>query len=145
MLFLNWRFVCTDTSDRATVTYTEGTRDRHRLCNSCVCVGFIVVKVKPSEDSLARHLTNPLFVTLTLFLSCLLLTVAFLPVFWFPWLLFLTGDDLPLGTFPCRSSRNCLVHFLGSSSLYVRLQHRLRHESLHRSDLRSDRRLSSPS
>ena len=99
MLFLNWRFVCTDASDRATVTYTEGTRDRHRRHHPCVPVPMLV-KLKPSEDSLARHLTKPLFVMLTLFLSCLLLTVGFLPVFWFPWLMFLTGNDLPLGASP---------------------------------------------
>ena len=34
----------------------------------------------------------------TLFLSCLLLTVAFLPVVWFPWIMHLTRNNLDLGS-----------------------------------------------
>ncbi len=79
MLFLNWRFVCTDTSDKNTAIADDG------------------VEISPSQDTLARHLTNPLFVVVTLFLSCFLLTVAFLPVVWFPWIMHLTNNNLKLG------------------------------------------------
>lgn len=57
---------------------------------------IILVVVNTSEDSLVRHLTNPIFVVVTCFLSCLLLTVAFLPVVWFPWVMHLTGFNLKL-------------------------------------------------
>jgi len=59
---------------------------------------YFIVEISSSQDSLARHLTNPLFVVVTLFLSCLLLTVAFLPVVWFPWMMHLTGHNLELGS-----------------------------------------------
>mgnify|MGYP006973168200 FL=1 len=54
------------------------------------------IVITPAQDSLARHLTNPLFVVITLFLSCLLLTVSFLPVVWFPWVMHLTNNNLHL-------------------------------------------------
>lgn len=61
------------------------------------------MEINSSQDSLARHLTNSLFVVVTLFLSCLLLTVAFLPVVWFPWIMSLTGNNLQLGSnWSCR-------------------------------------------
>lgn len=53
------------------------------------------VKVITSSDSLGRHLTNPLFILVTLFLSCLILIISYLPIIWFPWLSYLTGNDLP--------------------------------------------------
>lgn len=34
----------------------------------------------------------------TLFLSCLLLTISFLPVIWFPWLYHLTGRNTNSGS-----------------------------------------------
>ena len=52
------------------------------------------VKTVTTQDTLIRHLKNPLFIIVTLFLSCLLLTVAFLPVIWFPWLMYLTKNNL---------------------------------------------------
>jgi hypothetical protein len=58
---------------------------------------MFLVEISPSQDSLARHLTNPIFIAVTLFVSCLLLTVSFLPVVWFPWLMHLTGNNLQLG------------------------------------------------
>ncbi|UJR36912.1 hypothetical protein I4U23_029625 [Adineta vaga] len=61
MFFLDWRFACVDTS-----TKTKSTIDE--------------VEISSSQDTLARHLTNPIFVVVTLFISCLLLTVSFLPV-----------------------------------------------------------------
>jgi len=60
---------------------------------------FFVVEISSSQDSLASHLTNPLFVVVTFFLSCLLLTVAYLPVAWFPWVMYLTGLNLELGRY----------------------------------------------
>lgn len=73
MFFHDWRFSCIDSTLK---TKEEG------------------VKTTVSQDTLARHLTNPLFVVITLFLSCLLLTISFLPVVWYPWVLYLTGKDL---------------------------------------------------
>ncbi|CAF3834952.1 unnamed protein product [Adineta steineri] len=77
MLFFNWHFKCTETSNKTKSTTHE-------------------VEINQKEDSLARHLTNPLFVVVTLFISCLLLTVSFLPVVWFPWIMHLTGNDIKL-------------------------------------------------
>jgi hypothetical protein len=54
------------------------------------------MKTITSQDTLIRHLTNPLFVLVTLFLSCLILTVSFLPIIWFPWLKHLTNNDLTI-------------------------------------------------
>jgi hypothetical protein len=54
------------------------------------------VKTITSQDTLIQHLKNPLFILVTLFLSCLILTVSFLPVIWFPWLKHLTGHNLDL-------------------------------------------------
>ncbi len=54
------------------------------------------MKTITSQDTLTRHLTNPLFVLVTLFLSCLILTVSFLPIIWFPWLKHLTNNDLTI-------------------------------------------------
>ncbi len=59
----------------------------------------MLVEISSSQDSLASHLTNQLFVVVTLFLSCLLLTVAYLPVVWFPWVMHLTELDLKLGKY----------------------------------------------
>jgi len=79
MLFLNWRFACAETSDKTKSSNNDS------------------VENNPAGDSLARHLTNPLFVVVTIFLSCFLLTVAFLPVVWFPWVMHLTNNNLNLG------------------------------------------------
>lgn len=76
ILFFSWRFQCTEPSTKIPTANGE--------------------EITPAQDSLARHLTNPLFVVVTLFLSCLLLTVAFLPVVWFPWIMHLTNNDLKL-------------------------------------------------
>ena len=46
-----------------------------------------------AQDSLAKHLTTPLFALLGLFFSCLSLTVTFLALIWFPWLMHLTEND----------------------------------------------------
>lgn len=54
------------------------------------------VKVITSTDKLGRHLSNPLFILVTLFLSCLILIISFLPIIWFPWLMYLTGNNLAL-------------------------------------------------
>jgi hypothetical protein len=56
------------------------------------------VKTVTTQDTLTRHLKNPLFILVTLFLSCLILTVSFLPVIWFPWLKHLTNNDIKLST-----------------------------------------------
>ncbi|CAF1439455.1 unnamed protein product [Adineta steineri] len=76
-LFLDWRFACIDTNLKTKATKEE-------------------IKTINSQDTLARHLTNPLFVVVTLFLSCLLLTISFLPVIWFQWIMNLTGNNLEL-------------------------------------------------
>ncbi len=75
-----------------------------------------------SQDTLTRHLTNPLFVVVTLFLSFLLLTISFLPVVWFPWVMYLTGDNLKLSKsnqrrrrFSMKKNKNSFY----SKSLYV--------------------------
>ncbi|CAF3935698.1 unnamed protein product [Rotaria sp. Silwood2] len=78
IFFLDWHFKCADASNKTKSSTNED------------------VTMSRSEDSLARHLTNPIFVVVTLFLSCLLLTVAYLPVVWFPWVMHLTGHDLNL-------------------------------------------------
>jgi hypothetical protein len=78
IFFLDWRFACIDSSLKSKLTKEEE------------------VKTIVSQDTLTQHLTNPLFVCVTLFLSCLLLTVSFLPVIWFPWLMHLTGQNLKL-------------------------------------------------
>ena len=73
LFFLDWRFACADSSLK-----TKPTKDE--------------VKTITSQDTLARHLTNPLFIVVTLFLSFLLLTISFLPITWYTWLLHLTKD-----------------------------------------------------
>ncbi|CAF3906861.1 unnamed protein product [Rotaria sordida] len=78
MLFLNWHSKCANVSNKRKLSTNED------------------VAISTSDDSLARHLTDPIFVVVTLFLSCLLLTVAYLPVVWFPWVLHLTGHNLHL-------------------------------------------------
>ncbi|UJR09266.1 hypothetical protein I4U23_013511 [Adineta vaga] len=75
-LFLDWRFPWIDSKLKVKATRQE------------------IVATK-SEDKLGRHLTNPLFIVVTLFLSCLLLTISFFPVIWFPWLMYLTGGNEP--------------------------------------------------
>ncbi|CAF0810788.1 unnamed protein product [Adineta ricciae] len=77
MLFLDWRFTCAHTQSTKKSLPEE-------------------VEVNPTQDTLARYLTNPLFVVVTLFISCLLLTVSFLPVVWFPWIMNLTGKNVNL-------------------------------------------------
>ncbi|CAF1579403.1 unnamed protein product [Rotaria magnacalcarata] len=78
ILFLDWRFKL---STKSNVTKSTDSED---------------VVISPSEDSLARHLTNPIFIVVTCFLGCLLLTVSYLPVVWFPWVMYLTGFNLKL-------------------------------------------------
>jgi hypothetical protein len=93
ILFLDWRFTCLN---RRNTTDKDGKNAmKFSLIDFFLCC--VLVEINSSQDSLARHLTNPLFVVVTLFLSCLLLTVAFLPVVWFPWIMHLTGHNLELG------------------------------------------------
>jgi hypothetical protein len=77
ILFLDWRFSLLDSTLKSKSTKEQ-------------------IKTITSQDTLARHLTNPLFIVVTLFLSCLLLTIAFLSVVWFPWLMYLTENNLKL-------------------------------------------------
>jgi hypothetical protein len=76
MVFLDWRFSLINSTLKS-----KSTKE---------------VKTITSQDTLARHLTNPLFIVVTLFLSCLLLTIAFLPIVWFPWLMYLTKNNSEL-------------------------------------------------
>ncbi|CAF3511626.1 unnamed protein product [Rotaria sp. Silwood1] len=78
IFFLDWHVKCGSASNKTKSSTTED------------------VTINTSEDSLAQYLTNPIFVVVTLFLSCLLLTVAYLPVIWFPWVMHLTGYNLNL-------------------------------------------------
>ena len=55
---------------------------------------FVAKIANDSENTLMHHLTSPMFIMVTLFLSFLLLSVSFLPVTWFPWLMYLTDKDL---------------------------------------------------
>ncbi|CAF0895429.1 unnamed protein product [Adineta ricciae] len=73
-LFLDWRFLWLDSKLKVKPTRQEGVKT-------------------DEQDNLVEHVTNPLFVVVTLFLSCLLLTISFLPVVWYPWLKYLTGGD----------------------------------------------------
>ncbi len=54
------------------------------------------VKTTVSENTLIQHLKKPLFILVTLFLSCLILTVSFLPVIWPRRLIRLTENKLDL-------------------------------------------------
>ncbi|CAF4267989.1 unnamed protein product, partial [Rotaria sp. Silwood2] len=74
MLFLDWRFTCIDSTLKSKQTKTE-------------------VKTITSHDTLTKHLLNPLFIVVTLFLSCLLLTISYLPVVWYKWLMHLTNNN----------------------------------------------------
>lgn len=57
------------------------------------CV-FVVMKANGSHNTFIHHLTSPLFILVALFLSFLLLSIAYLPITWFPWLMYLTKDDV---------------------------------------------------
>ena len=78
IFFFDWRFGCLPSllapkktrADRPSGTNTAG------------------------RDSLVRHVKDPLFIVVTLFLSFLLLAIGYLPVTWFPWLMYLTGGDV---------------------------------------------------
>lgn len=50
-----------------------------------------------SRDTLIQHIKDPLFIAVTLFLSCLLLTISVLPVTWYSWLMYLTNNNTDLG------------------------------------------------
>ncbi|CAF3301702.1 unnamed protein product [Rotaria socialis] len=78
IFFLDWRFQLSTKSKDTKSTGNEA------------------VVISRSEDSLVRHLTNPIFIVVTCFLGCLLLTVSYLPVVWFPWVMYLTGFNLKL-------------------------------------------------
>ena len=55
------------------------------------------MKTSLPQDSLIQCLKKPSFLRVTLFVSCLFLTVLFLPVIWFQWLQHSLKDDLELG------------------------------------------------
>ena len=78
ILFFDWRFDALPSLLKPTVSRTD------RPSESNVA----------SRDSLARHVKDPLFIVVTLFLSFLLLAIGYLPVTWFPWLMYLTGNDV---------------------------------------------------
>lgn len=78
-LFLDWRFTCVDSRLKVPIQKSE---DEHEH-----------VKTIASKDSLIRHLKNPLFIVVSLFLSLLLLTISYLPVVWFKWIMHLTNKD----------------------------------------------------
>lgn len=78
------------------------------------------VQVFSLQDSFSQHLTSPVFVFATLFLSCLLLTVAFLPVVWFPWLMHLSRNDLKIGNHRLMSSL-IGTHVIILANLYTNL------------------------
>jgi hypothetical protein len=78
LFFLDWRFSCLDSPLKLKLIKED------------------IKTVVTSQDTLTRHLTNPLFGLVTLFLSFLLLTISFLPVVWFPWVMYLTGNNLEL-------------------------------------------------
>ena len=84
MLFLDWRFSFLNSLMKSKSTIKEQEEETTTT----------TITVEISQDTLAQHLTNPLFVVVTLFLSCLLLTISFLPVIWFPWIMHLTGNDI---------------------------------------------------
>ncbi|CAF1235332.1 unnamed protein product [Rotaria sordida] len=79
MLFLDWRFTGMNSILKSKSIKKE-------------------VKTITSHDTLIQQLINPLFIVVTLFLSCLLLTISFLPVIWYKWLLHLTGNNQQLAT-----------------------------------------------
>ncbi|CAF4843454.1 unnamed protein product, partial [Rotaria sp. Silwood1] len=77
MLFLDWRFTCMNLTLKSKSTKIE-------------------VKTITTHDTLIQYLKNPLFIVVTLFLSCLLLTISYLPVVWFKWLMHVTGNNTQL-------------------------------------------------
>ncbi|CAF1004096.1 unnamed protein product [Rotaria magnacalcarata] len=74
MLFLDWPFSFIDSTLKSKITKKE-------------------VKTITNDDTLIKHLTSPLFIVVTLFLSSLLLTVSFLPIVWPAWISYLTGSN----------------------------------------------------
>ena len=52
------------------------------------------MKANTSQNTFMHHLTSPLFILVALFLSFLLLSISYLPIIWFPWLMYLTKGDL---------------------------------------------------
>lgn len=44
-----------------------------------------------------KYLTSPLYILVVLFLSLLLMPSIFLTVTWYPWVLYITNQNIPLG------------------------------------------------
>ncbi|CAF3464812.1 unnamed protein product [Rotaria socialis] len=74
MLFLDWPFNFIDSTLKSKITKKQ-------------------VKTITTDDTLIKHLTSPLFIVVTLFLSALLFTISFLPIVWPAWISYLTESN----------------------------------------------------
>ena len=78
-----------------------------------------------------RHLLSPMYISVVLFLSVLLLPAIFLPVTWYPWVDYVTNKDTDLSknssdklSIPSSERFFCLQQTtIRSPSIYQRLQH----------------------
>lgn len=44
-----------------------------------------------------EHLTSPIYILIVLFLSILFTSVGLLSIIWYPWVLYIVGDDVDSG------------------------------------------------